>query len=775
MVRLVMKDNCFMRWCCLLSCSGLFGLLMFLRCPIVAGENNLVLNGDFESGLEHWQVREDKPAANKVEIVPGPWGKSIRLTSSDKSGSTYATQDINPEQIKGRLLHVRAKVKAENVVVGTYFYSKALITMVWIGADGTEHIQNQEEAFTGTFDWKDINLAWNIGKDCVQARLYLGMHTTTGTVWFDNVSLSAPAQKSTRTLAKGVEEVILDNGDKFLRVDGREFTERKPVTAQLPFSATPAEQSQGFVVFQPEEPIDVVAGRQPNRAEVIRSLNLTAAPDQYELAFFALSALRYFKQVQVSVGDLVGPKGATIPASAFEIRMGRQVIQRIGYYTSGQYHIIPKLLVRAQKVALSPECPQLFWLTLHVPPDATPGNYQSTVTVQADGEKDVLPIYLRVLPFQLAKSKPWMLFFYDPPNFKTDTLFRDMREHGMTSVILGGINAPAPLRREGDRAVMDFAASDALMSAYRKAGFTDPMPYCPLLGSEKGRLGTQLLELWGLDPKVKEGEYPTALQEVYKQVIRDICEHARQANWPPILFYLVDEPNDLKNPLATAARLEYRMTKEAVPSARTFCTAYDIPTMKNLDPWLDVRPAIITAEIAQTAEKNKAFQDYLRQAGGEIWGIGWPTMQDDFWQAREMAGFLPAKTGVTGMTAWAYYYPWPFTDEYTDLRGEYKNSLFSYWDTDDSLNPTTAWEGNGSLNPTVTWEGIRAGINDWRYILTLKETIAKAKGAKQESASRVLQEALESIPWRSDPQKGWGNKKAQEIRTMVTEAILKYQ
>ena len=112
-------------------------------------ETNLVINGNFESGFEHWQV--DKPADNKVEAVPGPWGKSVRLTSSNKSGSTYIIQYIDPAQVKDHSLSIRAKMKAENVVLGTFSYSNAKIALVWSDKGCATHFM--EKDFTGTFDW----------------------------------------------------------------------------------------------------------------------------------------------------------------------------------------------------------------------------------------------------------------------------------------------------------------------------------------------------------------------------------------------------------------------------------------------------------------------------------------------------------------------------------------------------------------------------------------------------------------------------------------------
>jgi hypothetical protein len=163
---------------------------------------------------------------------------------------------------------------------------------------------------------------------------------------------------------------------------------------------------------------------------------------------------------------------------------------------------------------------------------------------------------------------------------------------------------------------------------------------------------------------------------------------------------MVDEPREIGWRM-NAARLEYRLTKQAVPEARTFCTAYFLPIMKRLHPWLDVRACRI-ADVAYNAADNRALEEYRQRAGGAHWGIEWPAMWDDFWPARQIAGFLPAKAGLPAMTAWTYCLPsncW--TDEYHDLRGETKACTIVYRDSDGSLIPTVTWEGNGKTRPPI--------------------------------------------------------------------------
>jgi len=227
--------------------------VLLLMCCLMIGSagsacaaGNLLHNGDFERGLEGWQTT--KPPGGTIEVVPGPRGQCARLSSSDRSGSTYLIQTIDPERIKGKRLRLDARMKAQDVVLGGFPYSQAKATLVW--NDGqTDH--DLEIDFLYTFDWRKISAVWTIGDNCTRATLYLGMHTTTGTVWFDDVVLAVPELKSEKPVAPDVDERVYDDG-VFLRVAGRDFAkvELRPSDAPTSFEPTPAEASRKFVVFR---------------------------------------------------------------------------------------------------------------------------------------------------------------------------------------------------------------------------------------------------------------------------------------------------------------------------------------------------------------------------------------------------------------------------------------------------------------------------------------------------------------------------------------------
>ena len=126
-------------------------------------------------------------------------------------------------------------MKAEDVAVGPHPYSQAKVTLVW--NDGqTDH--QPEIDFLQTFDWQRITAVWSVGENCKTATLYLGMHTCTGSVWFDDIALTIPELQSQETVAEGIERRVYDDGT-VLRVDGREFAEAQPKQPALPVPSRP--------------------------------------------------------------------------------------------------------------------------------------------------------------------------------------------------------------------------------------------------------------------------------------------------------------------------------------------------------------------------------------------------------------------------------------------------------------------------------------------------------------------------------------------------------
>ena len=130
---------------------------------------------------------------------------------------------------------------------------------------------------------------------------------------------------------------------------------------------------------------------------------------RHAFASFQLLAgpLRPTDAVCVRPGALVGPRGARIGSSAFDVY--------VAWYATIDGTAYPEALVPQELIGGStPEFRKLngvtgqryagFWIDLHVPADAVPGRYAGRVTVRADREEHVLPLAVEVSRATLGTS-----------------------------------------------------------------------------------------------------------------------------------------------------------------------------------------------------------------------------------------------------------------------------------------------------------------------------------------------------------------------------------
>jgi len=224
----------------------------------------------------------------------------------------------------------------------------------------------------------------------------------------------------------------------------------------------------------------------------------------------------------------------------------------------------------------------------------------------------------------------------------------------------------------------------------------------------------------------KAEDFPEDLKPVMRDLYQQMVDHASEANWPEILWYLVDEPSPGSMEMEWA-KVEYSLFAEACPEARRLCTAYSQDIAKAIGVPLDVRVADLW-RIEPNAVKQAA------QEGSEIWGIRWLCQYNTYGFPRHYAGFGLDKLGLTGFTEWTYYGA-PLYSPYQQLRNP-QGCFYAYTDE------------QGQLLTTITWEAVQEGIDDSRYIATLRELITRARtleAPRLKALANQAELALENI------------------------------
>ena len=577
-----------------------------------------------------------------------------------------------------------------------------------------------------------------------------------------------------KQVAPGVVEKRGAEGRRVLTVNGVHLVDRTPEPDPAPEDLRPDERHRGFVVYQRPASDGVFRHSAPRAGERVRELRIAVARGETRHVQFAVYAVRDIGRTEAAIGNLRGPDGHGALANAVSISPLRLGLWR-DYWDP---HVVErgKLVSRPGTPArIAAGESRAFWVAVCVPESAAAGSWESELVLRSEsGGSASLPLTVEVLPFQLTPGMWWGVYYYPAYNPNTPRDFADMHAHGVNSMLVCPPGHQDPvLRRDGDRVIASFPVADKLMSELKAEGFHGPLAYYPRL------LSSRVLQLFDRvdgerfragdyygQPCVhfRAADYPGDLKRVLQDVFRQMVRHAREADWPEVLWYLVDEPGATGRDMELEwARLELPLFRTACPGERTLCTAYRPATVEELGPYLDVW--VVDVWHLAGADSNATYRKLAREHGAELWGIRWLCQYNTYLFPRYYAGMAPLKLGLDGMTEWTYYGAAGCGDGYDQLRDK-EGCHYAYVDAD------------GHLLSTVTWEAVREGINDGRYVATLRRLIQQARTSGDPKAAEhaataeeTLRQILTELPW--GPGKLVPETKLDEIRGRVTAEILR--
>jgi hypothetical protein len=189
----------------------------------------------------------------------------------------------------------------------------------------------------------------------------------------------------------------------------------------------------------------------------------------------------------------------------------------------------------------------------------------------------------------------------------------------------------------------------------------------------------------------------------------------RERHWPELLWYLVDEPSPTQYGMA----MKLNDLVHRVPGARTTTALGEPgPLADYYDVWI-------------TSTSTRGLSDILKlgqEKHKEVWTYNcqWNGTQPA--NDRYFCGYHMWVTGLRGNWQWCYTEDYSGSSRLTDEVAFKIPTYEEPWYVNYVL-PTP--EGN---MPTLGWEGRREGIDDYRYLQTLKEAIAAAPASKRSVA-----------------------------------------
>ena len=471
---------------------------------------------------------------------------------------------------------------------------------------------------------------------------------------------------------------------------------------------TEADKARGFIPFVAHTEDDVAVAARPPR-DAPATLAIEAAQGERQAAQVGLYPMADVRNAAVVASALTGPDGATIPASAIQVRKVRNFLKRAGGTRMGV--LLPYILQDFQSLDLHPGVTRGIWLTVTVPESAVPGKYAGSLKIAAGDKPATIPIELTVHPFKLDKVADITMsvtgstagsFNSRHPDLNdrwwevAERVMKDQAEHGMNA-ITGGPGAVLKGVKDG-KADIDYIAMDRWMALAIKHGLT--MPGDSYQGLDVAGVPTDHTRdaVARCEAAARE-KFGVSYEELLRIVYGDIERHAREKGWPKRVYYFLDEPRPEYRNVESCAEL-IRIRTRACPD--TLFSGY-YSTGQGRDVYFETMPVSI-------AHVNKLSLELVAKGRKQLWDYSGSRVRHDIGRW----AFAAARAGMKGFLRNGYMYV--CSDPYFDY-------------SDDEASWSVVYPSKSGVSDTVGWERTAQGVNDYRYLLTCERLIRKAREA----------------------------------------------
>jgi len=712
---------------------------------------NLVRNPSFEQGEalpEAWSggAEGQRPADTRMERVgPGLFGEHcvrMAIPATSTPAWTGWRQDV-PVQ-PGKTYLYAAWLKCEGLAGSLQLHAH------YRNAQG-ELCKDRQHTGAGpaiaeTTDWTLISGVFDMPPDIATFQLHLTM-LATGTALHDGALLT-------------------------------EVTSARvgPLQARMPATiAGPAAWPVNAVVkmFRDDTP-----------PRAIPPARITAARGEYEPLQVALRSPQAIPGVTVAVEAPSGPGGVRLANVTVGVVGYVPIDHKTNYYSTkspdwqrkapasegacdGWPGWWPDPILPQARFDLGADSTQPVWVTVAVPKDAVPGDYQGAVRFSAGGKEVAgVPFTLHVWDFALPDEMHIKAIYdcrqsgavWQVPGKSPDETRRDFwRFMAERRVCPDGIRPEPNIRYQDGQAIADFTEFDKAATFYFDElklphAYTPWTFYCFGWGHPPSdRFGQAPFEgtypYEGADRRVLRPEF----RKAYQACLKVYWEHLKQKGWDrKFVLYISDEPFDDQPRIRDQMKALCEMIHEVDPAIPIYCSTWH--HQPEWDGYLNVwgigHYGVVPVE--------KMAQ--LKQGGARIW---WTTdgqmCTDTPYCAVER--LLPHYCFRYGAEAyefwgvdWLTYDPYEFGwHSYIHQSGQPGESYFVRYPNGDGF---LAYPGSSIGHPgpvtSVRLEQAREGCEDYEYLYLLRERIAAAAAAGRDtaSASATLTAAQElvSIP-----------------------------
>ena len=501
-----------------------------------------------------------------------------------------------------------------------------------------------------------------------------------------------------------------------------------------PALVTAADRARGYLLFSPSIDQTVYFSTLPTPDQLRPTLETSVAQGELRSLTLAIRPLQDLGTTRLEISDLWGSAGV-IAADRITLSVVRHLPTRsLG---SLMYRISPRYLVKASEVALPEGLTRQLWLTVRVPKDAEPGEYQGLLTVRpSQGQPAAVPIRFRVLPFSLHEAQFVTGFWGIQPDVPIKgapyealqrEIFAMFLDRGFTS-FTGGPAIEFRGMDESGQPILDLSAADRFLARAREAGYH----------REFNNYGSFVIAgLYDIHDYV-EGQtgaalvarYDLSFEEIARRVWAAVEAHAREQNWLPFSYTLCDETRVAEKAQEQLALMQlFNRVSPWLRTAGGYSVSFeptDDPLTLALQDFFKVLDISILNNHDETVmAKARALdkQVYIYNQGKDRYSFG-------LYQWSERA------KGVGGRYEWISFVRHGY--EYFDLDGR-------------EPDPSAIFFASDGLRPSLMLERCAEGMNDFRYLETLDHWARLAAQSDFDRAKKAAGEArafLDSLSGR---------------------------
>jgi len=493
---------------------------------------------------------------------------------------------------------------------------------------------------------------------------------------------------------------------------------------ETPRAATPTEEERrrGCRVFVRPFMKRVVPHSLPTPAETASPLRIEAARGEYEPLVLGVEPFRMMRDIRVEISDSRSKDGATLPASAVEVRYQQYAPFRYPY--GRWYSIDPQMLVKqgAMRLDFEPGVTRAFWLTLRAPSSQPAGEYSGQVRLQASG-KTVwqAPLAVAIHPFSL-EDPPGIsqgMFYYFPRDFyraeggketawdMATRMLADIRAHGCNGVDVRGLTEFSREGRRGPITTVNLDATSRFIHLAREAGLDAPV----ILSDGAMGTGGVIRSPFLIPFDIGTPEFQAQLDLVVNAFVKRAHEE-KWPGYPDVWFWVTDETRNYKPTEGEDKVIEllkaYRACNQSVKLLCTINGKNELRFIPHLDMLAPNRRLPIDPELFERLEKAEVTFGYYNLGGASLECM------------RFCRGYFMWRTGCRWFYRW--HYDQYLRDPFNPFDGSRTDTAYGYILPDD-------------IAPAPVWEATREGIDDYRYIHTLRRWMNKARDLPKAAAA----------------------------------------